>query len=180
MALYAMVFVLATLAFLPASPLTAIAGYLYGPLWGTLLISPVGVLSAVLAFGIGRRAARPRVQRRLAHHPRLAAADRAVERGGFRVVFLLRLASIVPFAPLSYVLGASKMPARDFSLASWLGLLPGTFLYAYLGSLASDVTDILSAQAASGDGVRMLTWLGMGAVALVIVVLARSARAVVI
>jgi uncharacterized membrane protein YdjX (TVP38/TMEM64 family) len=140
---FALVFIVATLAFVPASPLTTIAGFLYGPVWGTLLVSPVGVVAAALAFGFGRSVARPWVRRRLQHHPRLAAIDSAVGHRGFRIVFLLRLASIVPFAPLSYVLGASRIAGRDFGLASWLGLLPGTFLYVYLGSLVSSVGQIL-------------------------------------
>ncbi|MCH5011048.1 TVP38/TMEM64 family protein [Pectobacterium odoriferum] len=178
-AVFGVIFLLATLALVPASPLTAIAGFLYGPIWGTLLISPVGMLSAVMAFGIGRSVARPWVQRYLACHPRMAAVDLTVERGGFRIVFLLRLASIIPFTPLSYALGASRVSGHSFAVASWLGLLPGTFLYVYLGALASDIGDIFSGQAVSGEGVRVMTWLSLGAAMMVILILARSARAAV-
>ncbi|GAB7543099.1 TVP38/TMEM64 family protein [Cupriavidus sp. 8B] len=175
-ALYAAIFLPATLVFVPASPLTAIAGYLYGPVGGALLISPVGVASAALAFGIGRTVARPWVRRRLATHPRLEVIDRAVARGGFRIVFLLRLASIVPFAPLSYVLGASRVSGPKFVLASWLGLLPGTFLYAYLGSTVSDVGQILSGEAVTGNASRVLTWVGLAAAVLALLIIARFAR----
>lgn len=174
--LYAACFVIGSLLFVPASPMTAIAGFLYGPMWGTLLISPVGIVSATLAFAIGRTVARPWVRRRLTARPRLAAVDMAVATGGFRIVFLLRLASIVPFAPLSYVLGASRISGRDFVLASWLGLLPGTFLYVYLGSLVSDVRQILNGEAASGGAARALTWVALAAAVLAIVVIARFAR----
>jgi len=174
--LYAVCFVIGSLMFVPASSLAAIAGFLYGPMWGTLLISPVGIVSATLAFAIGRTVARPWVRRRLMARPRLAAVDMAVATGGFRIVFLLRLASIVPFAPLSYVLGASRISGRDYVLASWLGMLPGTFLYVYLGSLASDVGQILNGEAASGGAARALTWAGLAAAVLAIVVIARFAR----
>lgn len=174
--LYAVCFVIGSLMFVPAASLAAIAGLLYGPMWGTLLISPVGIVSATLAFAIGRTVARPWVRRRLTARPRLAAVDMAVATGGFRIVFLLRLASIVPFAPLSYVLGASRISGRDFVLASWLGMLPGTFLYVYLGSLVSDVGQILNGEAANGSAARALTWVGLAAAVLAIIVIARFAR----
>ncbi|MNQ07327.1 TVP38/TMEM64 family inner membrane protein YdjZ [compost metagenome] len=175
-ALYALVFLLATVAFVPASPLTAIAGFLYGPVGGTLLVSPVGMASAMIAFVMGRTFLRPFVLRRLTTRPRQAAIDRALARDGFRIVLLLRLASIVPFAPLSYALGASRISARDFLLASWLGLLPGTFLYVYLGSLVSSVSDILSGEATAGNATHVLTGMGLAAAVLALLSIAHCAR----
>lgn len=158
---FGVIFAIAALALIPASPMTAIAGYLYGPIWGSVLISPAGIVSAMLAFFLGRYLARPWVRRRLERRPKLTALDTAVERKGFRLVLLLRLASIVPFAPLSYSLGASRINSRDFAVASWIGLLPGTFLYAYLGSLASNVEQILRGQAAATSGLQWITWFGL-------------------
>jgi len=153
-------FVLATLALVPASLLTALAGFFFGPLWGTLLISPIGVLSATLAFFAGRTIARPWVRRRLERQPRLAAIDAAVAQHGFRIIFFLRLASFIPFAPLSYVLGSSRVCGRDFVLASWLGLLPGTVLYTYLGSLASSAGQIFNDGHTKTEGARQVFYLG--------------------
>lgn len=174
-ALYGLIFLCGTLVFIPATPMIAIAGFLYGPVLGTLLISPVGVLSATLAFAVGRTLMRPWVRRKLAGKPRLKAIDKAVECGGFRILFLLRLAPIVPFAPLSYMLGASRIPLRHFILASWLGLLPGVFLYVYLGSLVSSVGHILSGELTSGTA-RMLTWAGLVAVVVALATIALFAR----
>lgn len=171
---FTLVFVAATLACVPASPLTAIAGYLFGPLWGTVLMSPMGLLSASMAFVIGRSAARSWLRGWMVQRPRLAAIDVAVGRQGFRIVFLLRLASM-PFAPLSYALGASRIRQRDFIVASWLGLLPGTFLYVYLGSLIPGAGQILRGSQAPGEGVGgAFHWFGLVAtlVALAVVVLA--------
>lgn len=156
-ALYAAIFVVGTVAFVPASMLTALAGFLYGPMWGTLLISPAGLLSAAIAFALGRSLLRLWVKRRLTNSPKSAAVDLAIELGGFRIVFLLRLASIVPFAPLSYGLGPSRIARRDFLLATWIGLLPGTFLYAYLGSLAADVAQIISGKVTTNRSTQMMT-----------------------
>ncbi len=173
---YALVFLLATLLFVPASPLTALSGFLYGPLWGGVLVSLIGPVSATLAFSLGRTAARPRVRRWLQGRTRLAAIDRAVAHDGTRIVLLLRLASIIPFAPLNYVLGASRMPSRRFVLATALGLLPGNFVYAYLGSLVSEAGQILRGQLAEGAGAQVLGWISLAAALLAVGFIARVAR----
>lgn len=85
-ALYAAIFVVGTVAFVPASMLTALAGFVR-PDGGTLLISPAGLLSAAVAFALGRSLLRPWVKRRLANSPTSAAVDHAIESGGFRIVF---------------------------------------------------------------------------------------------
>ncbi|WP_283190911.1 TVP38/TMEM64 family protein [Pseudomonas sp. PMCC200344] len=174
--LFATLYLLATLAFMPASPLTAIAGFLYGPLWGTLLVLPVAVVSATLAFFITRYMAGPWARRYLDRKPRLAAVDQAVARDGFRIVLLLRLSSIVPFAPLSYTLGASSMRGHSFALASLLGLLPGTFLYAYLGSLVSDVAQLIRGEVPVSSYSHWLSWGGLVAALLALWIIARFAR----
>ncbi len=174
---FALVFIVATLAFVPASLLTATAGFLYGPVWGTALVSPVGALAASLAFLIGRSVMRPWALRRMAQSLRLSAIDTAVGKKGLWIVFLLRLASVVPFAPLSYALGASRVRGRDFILASWLGLLPGTFLYVYLGSLVSSAGQILSGRFASEEGVEhAFFWAGLAATLIALAVIAKTAH----
>ncbi len=174
---FTLVFIVATLAFLPASLLTATAGFLYGPVWGTVLVSPVGALTASLAFLIGRSAMRPWVLRGMEQRPRLNALDAALGNKGLRIVLLLRLASVIPFAPLSYALGASRVRGRDFILATWLGMLPGTFLFVYLGSLVSSAGQILSGRFASTEGVEhALFWAGLTATLIALAVIAKTAR----
>lgn len=109
-------------------------------------MSPISLLSALLAFVIARYLTRPWVLSRLGRRPHFAAVDQAVGQKGFRIALSLRLASIVPFAPLNCALGASRIGARDFLLASWLGVLPGTFLSVYLGSSVADIAQLLRGQ----------------------------------
>lgn len=94
----------------------------------------------------------------------------------FSNCFLLRLASIVPFAPLSYGLGTSRIARRDFLLATWIGLLPGTFLYAYLGSLAADVAQIISGEITTNRSTQMMTWTGLVVALIALLTVARYAR----
>jgi uncharacterized membrane protein YdjX (TVP38/TMEM64 family) len=141
---YAAAYVAAALLMLPGSVMTLGAGFAYGPVVGTLLASPVSVLAATLAFLLGRTVARDSVGRRIARHPRFAAVEQAISEDGFRTVLLLRLSPLFPFNLLNYSLGLTRVRLRDFVLASALGMLPGTVLFVYLGSLVTTASELVS------------------------------------
>ncbi len=125
---YALLYLAATAALLPAAVLTLWAGYAYGPVAGTFLVLPVATTAATFAFLLGRTIGRPWVARRLGGDPRLAAADEAIGRDGRRIVFLLRLSPIFPFSVLNYALSLTRVRLRDYVLATSFGMLPGTVL----------------------------------------------------
>jgi uncharacterized membrane protein YdjX (TVP38/TMEM64 family) len=135
--LFVALYVLACVALLPASVLTLGAGAVYGIGLGFVLVSIASTLGATLAFLLGRGLLREWVRRKCASLPSLAALDAAVARDGLKMVALLRLSPIIPFNLLNFALGLSPIRLRDYVLASWLGMMPGTLLYVYLGSLAS-------------------------------------------
>lgn len=72
-AMFAGVFILATLLFFPASPLAMLAGYLYGPLTGSVATSLAGLMSTVLAFLISRYLAGERMTAWSLNYPRAQA-----------------------------------------------------------------------------------------------------------
>jgi len=57
-----------------------------------------------------------------------------MERRGFPVVLMLRLAPFVPFDLVSYAAGLARVPLRAYILATLIGSLPGTFAYCFLGA----------------------------------------------
>jgi uncharacterized membrane protein YdjX (TVP38/TMEM64 family) len=174
---YALAYILATLLLLPGSVLTLGAGFAYGPVWGTLLVSPVSVLAATLAFVLGRTLARNWVSRRVEQQPRFAAISEAIGESGFKIVFLLRLSPIFPFNLLNYALGLTRVRLRDYLTASLVGMLPGTFLYVYLGSLVTNASQLLSGRRPSaGVWSQVLYWGGLAATVLVTVLITRIAR----
>jgi uncharacterized membrane protein YdjX (TVP38/TMEM64 family) len=174
-AVFAAVYVIATLLLLPGSALSVGAGLTYGPIAGTLLVSPVSVLAATLAFLVGRTAARGWVAKRVESNPRFAAIDAAVGRKGFRLVTLLRLSPLLPFSPLNYALGLTRVRLRDYVLGSFVGMLPGTLLYVYLGSIVTNA-GIVSAEAGVETAWRTLYWAGLAATIIVVVTTTRIAR----
>ncbi len=139
--LFILVYVVAVVAFVPASFLTMAAGALFGLGRGIAYDLAGATLGATAAFLLSRHVAREAFARRLAGHPTLAALDSALGSDGLRITFLLRLSPLVPFGLLNYALGLSRVRLRDFLLAS-VGMIPGTILYAYSGYLAGDLATL--------------------------------------
>jgi uncharacterized membrane protein YdjX (TVP38/TMEM64 family) len=175
-ALYALFYILGTALFFPGLPLTLGAGFLYGAIIGTLVVSPASVAGATLAFLIARYVARDWVTRRLKKYPQAAALDRAIEKNGFKAVVLLRLQPVLPFNILNYALGLTSIRLRDYMLASWIGMFPATVLYVYLGSIMNDISDLLRGRPNSGMAGRLLLWGGLAAIVVLVWWLGRIAK----
>jgi len=147
--LFAIVYALAAVLFVPGSALTIGAGVLYGLGWGFVAVSAGSTLGATAAFLVARYLARERVERWAARDPRFTAIDEAVGREGWKIVLLTRLSPVFPFNLLNYLYGLTRVRLGPYVLASWIGMMPGTVLYVYLGFAGRAV-----AQAASGRTTR--------------------------
>jgi uncharacterized membrane protein YdjX (TVP38/TMEM64 family) len=175
--IYGVVYTIAATLFFPALPLTLGAGLLYGTVVGTLIVSPASVAASALAFLIARYLARDWVARRLQKYEQAAAIDRAIEKNGFKVVLLLRLHPALPYNMLNYALGLTRIRLRDYVIASWIGMLPATVLYVYLGSIMHDVSDLLHGRLPnSGAAGRILLWGGLVATLALVWGLGRIAK----
>lgn len=175
-ALFFTAYVIATIAFLPGSVLTLAAGFVYGPVWGIAVASPASVAGATCAFLLGRTLLRRWAEARVGESPRVRAIDAAVSREGFKIVLLLRLSPIIPFNALNYALSLSNVPVRTYVLASFLGMLPGTAMWVYLGSLAPAAADLSSAATGGGTARTVLYIGGLIATVAAAVIGARAAR----
>lgn len=176
-ALFIFVYVAACVLFIPGALLTLGAGMLFGVVRGTIYVSIASVAGATAAFLIGRYLARDWVARRIQSNPKFAAVSAAVGRGGWKIVALTRLSPIFPFNLLNYAFGITEVRLRDYVLASWIAMLPGTVMYVYIGSLAGSLAGL-------GAGARVRTpaeWAlyaaGLAATVAVSVYVTRIARA---
>lgn len=127
-----------------ATPLTMAAGVIYGVLGGVAIVSPASVIAATIAFLLGRFVLRSTVEQKVASNPKFAAIERAVGKNGLKIVGLVRLSPVFPFTLLNYGLGLTPVKLRDYVLASWIGMLPGTVLYVYIGSTLGNVAAIFA------------------------------------
>ncbi|MDH3686107.1 MAG: TVP38/TMEM64 family protein [Myxococcales bacterium] len=162
---------LAVVAFVPASALTLAAGAVFGLAKGTAYVFVAAVVGSAAAFLIARYVARAAIEKRVEADPRFSAIDRAVGSEGRKIAFLLRLSPAIPFNLLNYALGLTRISFRDYLIAS-VGMLPGTLLYVYSGTLVGEV--------ASGVELGRGLLLGVGlvataAVTIYVTVLARRA-----
>lgn len=175
-AAFVVIYVLACLLMLPGSVLGLGAGAVFGVVKGSALVSLASTLGATAAFLVGRHLARGWVAQRIAGNPRFAAIDAAVGREGWKIVGLTRLSPVFPFNLLNYAYGLTGVRLRDYVLASWVGMFPGTVMYVYLGSLAGGLATL----GATGGGRTPAQWtlffVGLAATVAVTVLVTRIAR----
>jgi len=174
--IYAAVFAVAAVCLVPGSILTVGAGVAYGLVWGTLIASIASAAAATAAFLVARTIARRRVARWAAADPRFAALDAAIGDDGLKLVILVRLSPLIPFNVLNYALGLTRVRLRDYALGSFLGMLPVTVLYVYIGSLAGQVVSLARGTAQGGPLGHAVSALGLAATIAVTVYVTRLAR----
>lgn len=176
--LYALVYIAATVLFLPGFLLTVGAGFLFGLKGGALVVSAGSTAGAAVSFAISRSLGRALVAREIADSPMVRAIDRALSEDSFKTVLLLRLSPLFPFNLLNYVLGLTGVDAVRYVFASWLGMIPGTLLYVYLGTLAATAAELLDDLPADrSPGQIAMMWMGFVATLLVTGLITRRARA---
>ena len=147
---------IAVLLLLPAFLVAACAGFLFGVLWGSLLMVSSSVLGASVAFALGQRWLRTRALSWLTRWPRLAALAGALRAGGWRAVMLLRFVPFVPFKSGNYLLGALDIRAPAFVFGTALGIVPMTVVTVAAGALAEDVLNAHGAYHARGVDALLL------------------------
>ena len=166
----------AVVAFVPGSALTLAAGAAFGVVRGTAYVFVAASLGACAAFLVARHLARGAVERRIAGDRRFAAIDRAIGRQGRRIVLLLRLSPVFPFNLLNYALGLSRVRFADYAVGC-VGMLPGTLVYVYSGSLAAEVATAASGAGGGGGGARRALFVaGLLATVAVTALVTRTAR----
>ncbi|MBF2066988.1 MAG: TVP38/TMEM64 family protein [Calothrix sp. C42_A2020_038] len=138
---FIIIYNLATVLFIPGSVLTLGGGVLFGLFWGSIYVFVAATLGATIAFLIGRYLSRDWVSRQLEKYPKFQAIDSSVAREGWKIVFLTRLSPLFPFNLLNYAFGVTQVSLNDYVLGS-LGMIPGTIMYVYIGSLAGDIAMI--------------------------------------
>ena len=174
-AAYVGTYIVVTVLVMPGSVLTVVAGFVFGLPVGVALVSAGSVLGAVSAFLVGRFFAREWVAQRIVKLPRLRALDMATHHEGFTIVFLTRLSPVFPFNLLNYAFGLTAVRLRDYFLASWIGMLPGTILYVYIGSVAKDLTELTSGDIQTGMAGRLLLLVGLAATLILTILITRKA-----
>jgi uncharacterized membrane protein YdjX (TVP38/TMEM64 family) len=180
---FIIIYIVATVAFFPGSILTLGAGVVFGVVLGSFYVFIGATIGATAAFLVGRYLARGWVANKIADNSKFRAIDEAVGREGLKIVLLTRLSPIFPFNLLNYAYGVTGVSLKDYVLGS-LGMIPGTMMYVYIGSLAGNLATIGTAAQPTNPTlqwiIRIVGFIATVAVTLYVTKIARQALASVI
>lgn len=173
---FIIIYIVATVLFIPGSLLTLGSGVLFGVFGGFVCVSIGSILGATGAFLTGRYLTRDWVSQQIQGNHKFQAIDSAVASEGWKIVLLTRLSPIFPFNLLNYAFGVTQVSLRDYFFASWIGMIPGTVMYVYIGSLAGSLA-ALGTQGRSRTAAQWLLYaIGLVATVVLTVYVTRLAK----
>ncbi|HXV61338.1 MAG TPA: TVP38/TMEM64 family protein [Vicinamibacteria bacterium] len=173
---FGLMYAVATVLMLPGSLLTLAGGATFGLLPGFVTVLFGATAGAALAFLVSRHLARKRVENWIQKKPSFDAIDKAVAKQGWKIVLLTRLSPVFPFNFQNYAYGLTSVSFAQYTLASWIGMIPGAFLYVYLGTLGRSGLEA-AAGAGRAETLRLvLQVVGLLATLLVTALITRTAK----
>ncbi len=175
---FMIIYIVATVAFIPGSVLTLGAGVVFGVVLGSIYVFIGATIGATGAFLVGRYLARGWISQKIAGNDKFAAIDNAIGKEGLKIVLLTRLSPVFPFNLLNYALGITGVSLKDYVIGS-VGMIPGTIMYVYLGSLAGNIATIGSAEQPTNPAItwaiRIIGFIATVAVTVYVTKVARKA-----
>ncbi|MCA9086301.1 MAG: TVP38/TMEM64 family protein [Planctomycetaceae bacterium] len=124
-----------------ATAATLVTAWIFGFPVGLLIVSFSSTAGATLAFLLSRHLLRDSVEKRFP--VQASRIRRAIERDGAAYLLTLRLVPAIPFFIVNLVMGLTRMPTITFWWVSQLGMLPGTIVYVYAGSVVPRMETLL-------------------------------------
>jgi uncharacterized membrane protein YdjX (TVP38/TMEM64 family) len=148
LACIALLLVLGALVFIPRQPICLLSGFLFGTASFSLVLV-MTTLGCVIGFLLSRHVCRSWFRNRIERQRFGAAAMKAVEQEGFRLMFMLRLASPVPGPITNYLFGLTNIGLAGYTLVTFLGLAPQSLLFVYLGAVGGAAVNTAMVSAAN-------------------------------
>ena len=130
MALYA---VLTALSFPGASVLTLVGGFLFGAFVGTAAVVTGATLGAIALF-LAAKYAFGDLLRSKADSEKLKKFEKGLQENELSYLFILRLVPIFPFFLVNIAPAFFDVKLRNYAIATFLGIIPGSFVYASVGN----------------------------------------------
>jgi len=132
--IFILIYTILTALLFPGIILTFIGAALFG-IWKGTLFSLIGAtLGASICFVLSKSLGRRFIENIFEN----VKPYERLESKGFKTIFILRLIPIVPYNVLNFVSGVTKIRFKDYFLASFFGMVPGTFIYTYLFATLAD------------------------------------------
>ncbi len=167
--IFIIVYAVATVLLAPGSVLTIGAGFAFGLWKGFVAVSAGSTLGAALAFLVARFIARDKIEAIAQRNEKFRRIDNAIGKQGAKLILLLRLSPVIPFNLSNYFYGLTGVRFWPYVLASWIGMMPGTFLYVYIGTAGKAAASAAAGGEAMKHGWQYWTFMSVGLVATIIV-----------
>jgi uncharacterized membrane protein YdjX (TVP38/TMEM64 family) len=132
---YPLLFALCNVLLLPGGILSVGGGFFFGLWWGFVLVFVGNAIGAAVSFVLSRSLGQRWLSRKLSRYPALRRLEPAVEREGWKIIFLSQLHPLFPTSLLNYVYGLTRIQFGTYMLWTAIGRAPGLFLYVYFGTL---------------------------------------------
>jgi uncharacterized membrane protein YdjX (TVP38/TMEM64 family) len=162
-------YAVATVLLVPGSILTIGAGFAFGLWKGFLAVSAGSTLGAALAFLVARFVARDKIEIIARRNEKFRRIDNAIGKEGAKLIFLLRLSPVIPFNVSNYFYGLTAVKFWSYVLASWIGMMPGAFLYVYIGVASKAAVSVATGSEAVQHGWQYWTFTSIGLIATIVV-----------
>lgn len=144
-----------------AALLTLIAGFLF-PFFLAVAIVSIGMsLAACISFILSRYLLKNYIQKKF--YKKINIINKGLKKEAGLYVFSLRLVPVFPFFMINIFMGVTSIHIKSFFVASFLGLLPGAFVYVNAGqqlTTSSSLTELFSLSIIlSFMGLASLPWI---------------------
>jgi uncharacterized membrane protein YdjX (TVP38/TMEM64 family) len=160
--IFIIVYAVATVLLAPGSILTIGAGFAFGLWKGFLAVSAGATLGAALAFLVARFVSRKKIESIAQRNETFRKIDNAIGQQGAKLIFLLRLSPVIPFNLSNYLYGLTAVKFWPYVLASWIGMMPVTFLFVYIGTAGKAAVAAASGGETMKHGWQYWTFLSIG------------------
>ncbi len=133
----------AVILVIPVGVMSLAGGLAFGKWWGTLLILLGATLGSCLSFLTARYFGRGFIESLgWLHKGRIKQFDEKAAESGFKLILFVRLVPLFQYDAVNFGGGLSKIRLRDFALASFIGMIPGGFINALLGSSLENIISV--------------------------------------
>lgn len=132
--IFILIYTVGSAILFPGVILTFIGAILFGTSLGTLYNLVGATIGAILCFLIAKNLGHKFIDKiiRKRYHEFDRLVSKSIEKSPFKAIFVLRLIPLVPYNALNLVSGLTKISLKDYSLATFFGMIPGAFIYTYL------------------------------------------------
>lgn len=139
--IYIAIYIIAVIFAVPGFALTIVAGPIFGLWWGTLYVVIASNIGTQITFFISRFAGRDFIARIIKHESFLDKISKKFEKNDFLVMLYIRLIPLFPFNVINYLCGLTPVRYKSYTIATFVGMLPGTFVYVYLSTSAVNIRE---------------------------------------